>query len=63
MAVDQRLASWNDGPAAAAIRGFVRPVAEAIYGIPAERVIGSTNALRHEPDEHGGSIVYLSEPD
>ena len=41
----------------------MRPVTQAIYGIPSERVIGSSNALRHEPDEHGGSIVYLSEPD
>jgi hypothetical protein len=44
-------------------RDFMRPVTEAIYGIPSERVIGTTNALRYEPDEHGGSIVYLAEPD
>jgi FMN phosphatase YigB (HAD superfamily) len=44
-------------------RDFMRPVTERIYGIPAERVIGSTNALRYEPDEHGGTIVYLAEPD
>jgi hypothetical protein len=41
----------------------MRPVTEAIYNIPAERVIGSSNALRYTPDDHGGSIVYLAEPD
>jgi phosphoserine phosphatase len=44
-------------------RDFMRPVTQRIYNIPSERVIGSTNALRYEPDEHGGSIVYLAEPD
>ena len=44
-------------------RDFMRPVTEAIYGIPFERVIGSSNALRYEPDEHGGKVVYLAEPD
>ena len=44
-------------------RDFMRPVTQRIYGIPSERVIGSTNALRYEPNEQGGSIVYLAEPD
>jgi phosphoserine phosphatase len=44
-------------------RDFMRPVTEAIYGIPSERVIGSSNGLRYVPDDHGGSIVYLAEPD
>ena len=44
-------------------RDFMRPVTQAIYRIPSERVIGSSNALRYEPDEHGGSVVYLAEPD
>src|SRR5262245_55386488 len=44
-------------------RDFMRPVTQRIYGIPSERVIGSTNALRYEPDEHGGTIVYKAEPD
>jgi hypothetical protein len=44
-------------------RDFIRPVTQAIYGIPSERVIGSSNALRYEPDEHGGHVVYLAEPD
>ncbi len=44
-------------------RDFMRPVTEAIYGIPFERVIGSSNGLRYVPDEHGGQVVYLAEPD
>ena len=34
-------------------RDFMRPVTEEIYGIPAERVIGSSNALSYQEDEHG----------
>ena len=44
-------------------RDFMRPVTEAIYGIPSERVIGSSNALTYQDDEHGGSVVYLAQPD
>lgn len=44
-------------------RDFMRPVTEEIYGIPSERVIGSSNALRYQQDESGGSLVYLAEPD
>jgi haloacid dehalogenase-like hydrolase len=44
-------------------RDCMRPITEALYGIPSERVIGSSNALSCVPDEHGGSVVYLTEPD
>jgi hypothetical protein len=44
-------------------RDFMRPVTDEIYGIPSERVIGSSNALRYVDDEHGGTISYLGEPD
>jgi hypothetical protein len=44
-------------------RDFMRPVTQAIYNIPSERVIGSSNGLRYEPDEHGGKVVYLAGPD
>jgi phosphoserine phosphatase len=44
-------------------RDFMRPVTEAIYGIPAERVIGSSNALTYQEDEDGGTLVYLAQPD
>jgi phosphoserine phosphatase len=44
-------------------RDFMRPVTQKMYGIPSERVIGSSNALTYQEDEHGGSVVYLAEPD
>jgi hypothetical protein len=44
-------------------RDFMRPVTEDVYGISAERVIGSSNALRYVEDEDGGTITYLAEPD
>jgi FMN phosphatase YigB (HAD superfamily) len=44
-------------------RDFMRPVTQEIYGIPSERVIGSSNGLRYAPDDHGGAVVYLAEPD
>jgi phosphoserine phosphatase len=44
-------------------RDFMRPVTEEIYGIPSERVIGSSNALRYLEDENGGTITYAAEPD
>jgi phosphoserine phosphatase len=44
-------------------RDFMRPVTEEIYGIPTERVIGSSNALSYQEDEHGGNLVYLAQPD
>jgi hypothetical protein len=39
-------------------RDFMRPVTGDIYGIPAERVIGSTSSLVYVDDEHGGSLSY-----
>ncbi len=44
-------------------RDFMRPVTEEIYGIPSERVIGSSTALRYQEDESGGNLVYLAEHD
>src|SRR5262249_45040066 len=44
-------------------RDFMRPITDEIYGIPSERVIGSSNALRYLDDEHGGTIAYAAEPD
>jgi phosphoglycolate phosphatase-like HAD superfamily hydrolase len=44
-------------------RDFMRPISQEIYGIPPERVIGSSNALRYQEGEHGGAVVYGSEPD
>ena len=39
-------------------RDFMRPVTHDIYGIPAERIIGSSTHLRYQEDETGGTIVY-----
>ena len=44
-------------------RDFMRPVTDEIYGVPAERVIGSSNALTYQEDEHGGTLVYLEKAD
>jgi phosphoserine phosphatase len=44
-------------------RDFMRPITQEIYGIPPERVIGSSNGLRYDEDDDGGSISYLAEPD
>ena len=41
-------------------RDFMRPFADDLYGIPAERVIGSSNALRYDDD--AGTLAYLAEP-
>ena len=49
--------------ASAGDRDFMRPVTTEIYGIPPERVIGSSNALRWVDGPDGGSIVYLAQPD
>lgn len=42
-------------------RDFRRPFAPALYGIPPERVIGSSNALRY--DAAADQLTYLAEPD
>ena len=44
-------------------RDFMRVITHEIYGIPPERVVGSSNGLQYTDDEHGGSLVYLAEPD
>jgi len=44
-------------------RDFMRCVTEEIYGVPPERVIGSTNALRYQSGPDGGAIVYREAPD
>src|SRR5262249_43018257 len=43
-------------------RDFMRPVTEEMYGIPSERVVGSTAGLRYS-SENGGSVAYLAEMD
>jgi phosphoserine phosphatase len=49
--------------ASAGDRDFMRTMTEDMYGIPPERVVGSSNALRYEDGPNGGSVVYLAQPD
>jgi hypothetical protein len=44
-------------------RDFMRPVTGDIYGIPAERIIGSSTGLRYDDDASGGSVTYQAEMD
>ena len=44
-------------------RDFMRGFAQAIYKIPPERVIGSSNELRYQDDRQGGSVLYQAAPD
>lgn len=43
--------------ASASGRDFMRPVTEALYGIPPERVIGSAVKLTFQADEQGAAIM------
>jgi phosphoserine phosphatase len=44
-------------------RDFMRPISQEVYGIPRQRVIGSSTTLAWEPDEDGGRIVRRPEAD
>jgi phosphoglycolate phosphatase-like HAD superfamily hydrolase len=44
-------------------RDFMRPITEDIYGIPPERVIGSSSGLQYQEDERGGTLAYLEQMD
>jgi phosphoglycolate phosphatase-like HAD superfamily hydrolase len=44
-------------------RDFMRVVTDEMYGIPAERVVGSSNALGYTEDDAYGSVAYLAKPD
>jgi hypothetical protein len=35
----------------------MRPIAQELFGIPPERVIGSDSALEYTSDDHGGTIT------
>jgi phosphoglycolate phosphatase-like HAD superfamily hydrolase len=43
-------------------RDFMRPVTEELYGVPRERVIGSTSALTYTSDGRGGTITHTAAP-
>ena len=44
-------------------RDFMRPITAEVYGIPRERVIGSTVELTWTPDEHGGTLTHGAAPE
>lgn len=44
-------------------RDFMRPATMELYGVPRERVIGSSFALEYREDERGGSVMYKSQLD
>jgi phosphoserine phosphatase len=44
-------------------RDFMRPISQDLYGIPRERVIGSSSTLAYSSDGHGGTITHMPEAD
>ena len=44
-------------------RDFMRPISLTTYGIPRERVIGSSTKFAYTDDQHGGTITHKPEPD
>ncbi|WP_433787846.1 HAD family hydrolase [Actinomycetospora sp. CA-101289] len=44
-------------------RDFMRPISQDTYGIPRERVIGSSTSFSYSGDEHGGTITRKPEAD
>src|SRR4051812_22269762 len=44
-------------------RDFMRPISQEMYGIPRQRVIGSTAVLAYAADERGGTITHTGEAD
>jgi phosphoserine phosphatase len=49
--------------ASAGDRDFMRPIAQEMYGIPPERVIGSSTGLQYQDDDGGGTLAYLEQMD
>jgi phosphoserine phosphatase len=44
-------------------RDFMRPITSEVYGIPPERVIGSSVGLQYVDDENGGTVTYQARMD
>jgi phosphoserine phosphatase len=44
-------------------RDFMRAISQEVYGIPRERVIGSSAALAYTSDGPGGTITHTAEPE
>ena len=44
-------------------RDFMRPISQDVYGIPRERVIGSSSTFAYTSNEQGGTITHKPEVD
>jgi phosphoserine phosphatase len=44
-------------------RDFMRPISQEVYGIPRQRVIGSSASLAYTTDERGGTITHKAQAD
>jgi hypothetical protein len=44
-------------------RDFMRPISDEMYGVPRDRVIGSSTALAYTSDDRGGTIMRKPEAD
>ena len=44
-------------------RDFMRTISDEVYGIPRDRVVGSSSALDYVADEHGGAITRKPDAD
>ncbi len=44
-------------------RDFMRPISQDMYGIPRERVIGSSSTFAYTSNDHGGTITHKPEAD
>jgi phosphoserine phosphatase len=44
-------------------RDFMRPISQDVYGIPRQRVIGSSAALAYTENDAGGTITHKAEAD
>jgi phosphoserine phosphatase len=44
-------------------RDFMRPISQEVYGIPRQRVIGSSAALAYTSNDRGGTITHKAEAD
>jgi phosphoserine phosphatase len=44
-------------------RDFMRPISQDVYGIPRQRVIGSSAALAYAENDAGGTITHKAEAD
>jgi phosphoserine phosphatase len=44
-------------------RDFMRPITQDVYGVPRERVIGSSSTFTYNSDDQGGTITHKPEAD